>query len=42
MKNECHDEKGVITKQFKECEECSEFPCHELCVALNAVINGAN
>ena len=34
--------KEVITKQFKECEECSEFPCDELCFSLNAVINDEN
>ena len=42
MKDECCDENGVITKQFKECEECSEFPCDKLRSALNAVINGEN
>lgn len=42
MKDECHDADGVITKHFDECEKCSEFPCKELCDALNAIINDEN
>lgn len=42
MKDECHDLNGVITKPFNECEECSEFPCKELCEALNAIIGDEN
>lgn len=42
MRDECHDDDGIITKQFDECEKCPEFPCKELCGALNAIINGEN
>jgi len=42
MRDECHDADGVITKHFDECEACDEFPCKELCQALNAIINDEN
>lgn len=42
MRDECHDAEGIITKQFDECEKCPEFPCKELCGALNAIINDEN
>lgn len=42
MRDECHDESGMITKSFEECERCSDFPCRELCLAMQAVIDGEN
>lgn len=42
MRDECHDEDGMIIKSFKECERCSEFPCRELLRAMQAIIDGEN
>lgn len=42
MKDECHNNNYVITKTFDECKVCDEFPCKELCQALNAIINDKN
>ncbi len=42
MRDECCDETGMIIKPFNECEQCSDFPCRELCRALQAIIDGEN
>lgn len=42
MRDECHDDTGMIIKSFKECEQCSDFPCIELCRAMQAIIDGEN
>lgn len=42
MRDECHDETGMIIKPFEECEQCSDFPCRELCRALQAIIDWEN
>lgn len=42
MKDECHNEKDMIIKTFEECEKCKDFPCFELCQALNAIVEGDN
>ena len=42
MKEECHDNNGMIMKEFSECEKCECFPCAELIRALNAIVEGEN
>lgn len=42
MRDECHNEIGMIIKSFEECEQCPDFPCRELCRALQAIIDGEN
>lgn len=42
MQDDCHDENGMIVKPFEECEQCHDFPCKDLCRALQAIINGEN
>lgn len=42
MKDDCMNEDGMIIKTYDECETCDEYPCRELCMALNAIIDGRN
>lgn len=42
MKDECHDETGMIIKSFEECEQCNDFPCEDLIRALQAIVDGDN
>lgn len=42
MRDECHDESGMIIKSFDECEQCPDFPCISLLGALQAIIEGEN
>lgn len=42
MRDECHDETGMIIKPFEECERCPDFPCIDLIRALQAIVDGDN
>lgn len=42
MRDECHDETGMIIKPFEECEQCPDFPCIDLIFALQAIVDGDN
>ena len=42
MRNDCHDDIGMIVKTFEECKQCLDFPCIDLCRALQAIVDGDN
>jgi len=41
-REDCLNEQGQIIKKDEDCQQCEEYPCRELCLALQAVIDDIN